>query len=53
MLSFLILEEGTKVHVRLQQPIDHNVDDKKARFGGFRAHGGFRAGDLRWEKGTT
>ena len=43
-----ILEEGTKVHVRLQQPIDHNVDDKKARL-----HGGFRAGDLRWEKGTT
>jgi len=43
-----LLEIGTSVHVRLQQPIDHNVDDKKARL-----HGGFRSGDLRWEKQTT
>ena len=43
-----ILQEGTVVHVRLQQPIDHTVDDKKKRL-----HGGFRSGDLRWEKGTT
>lgn len=43
-----LLEEGTKVHVRLQQPIDHTVDNKKIRL-----HGGFRAGDLRWEKQPT
>ena len=43
-----LLEVGTSVHVRLQQPIDHTVDDKKARL-----HGGFRSGDLRWEKQTT
>jgi hypothetical protein len=43
-----LLQEGTLVHVRLQQPIDHNVDYKKARL-----HGGFRSGDLRWEKQTT
>ena len=43
-----LLKEGTLVHVRLQQPVDHNVDDKKARL-----HGGFRTGDLRWEKKPT
>ena len=43
-----LLEEGTRVHVRLQQPIDHMVDDKKARL-----HGGFRSGDLRYEKEIT
>jgi hypothetical protein len=43
-----LLEVGTIVHVRLQQPINHRVDNKKERL-----HGGFRAGDLRWEKETT
>lgn len=43
-----LLEVGTRVHVRLQQPVDHFVDDKKQLL-----HGGFRHGDLRWEKQTT
>jgi hypothetical protein len=43
-----LLEVGTVVHVKLQQPINHRVDDKKDRL-----HGGFRAGDLRFEKDTT
>lgn len=43
-----LLNEGDVVHVRLQQPIDHMVDTKKVKL-----HGGFRSGDLRWEKGTT
>ena len=43
-----ILPEGTRVHVRLQQPIDHMVDDKKERLSGK-----FRYGDLRYEKQTT
>lgn len=43
-----LLNEGDVVHVRLQQPINHMVDDKKEKLAGK-----FRSGDLRWEKDTT
>lgn len=38
---------GTVVHVRLQQPQDHMKDKNN------RLHGGFRNGDIRWEKDVT
>lgn len=43
-----MLQVGTVVHVKLQQPIDHTVTDKKQRL-----TGGFRHGDLRFEPTTT
>jgi transposase InsO family protein len=42
------LEVGTVVHVRLQQPINHMVTDRKERL-----VGDFRHGDLRYEKTVT